>query len=63
MLQEAQALGVQTYVNVLSKDDTVENLRKAVAMGFSYIQTDYQDRLLKILAEPENQIPEMKRKR
>ncbi len=62
MLQEAQRLGVETYVNILSKDDTIENLHKAVAMGFCYIQTDYQDRLLKILAEPRDQIPGMKQK-
>ena len=61
MLREAGRLGVETYVNVLSRDDTLENLRKAAAMGFSYIQTDYQERLLKILAERGDQVPGTRR--
>ncbi len=61
MLKEARRLGVETYVNVLSRDDTAENLRKAAAMDFNYIQTDYQERLLKILAERKDQAPDIRR--
>lgn len=46
---EARSLGASTFVNVLGASDTPENLRKAVALGFDYIQTDHPRQLLEIL--------------
>ena len=49
MVNEARNLKVATFVNVLGPDDTIENLERAVEMGFDYIQTDYPKRLMDIL--------------
>jgi hypothetical protein len=49
MVNEARKLKVATFVNVLGPDDTIENLERAVEMGFDYIQTDYPKRLLELL--------------
>jgi glycerophosphoryl diester phosphodiesterase len=58
MVNEARKLKVATFVNVLGPDDTIENLQRAVEMGFDYIQTDYPKRLLEILNQPKSkQIP------
>jgi glycerophosphoryl diester phosphodiesterase len=53
-LAEARAQGMPTFVNVLGTHDTPENLRRAVAQGFDYIQTDHARELLATLRD---QIP------
>lgn len=45
LLSEAKLLGFTTFVNVLGSDDTAENLSRAIAMGFDFIQTDHQGQL------------------
>lgn len=40
-----------TFVNVLGPSDTPENLSKAVALGFDYIQTDHPRELLEIVRQ------------
>jgi glycerophosphoryl diester phosphodiesterase len=50
MLADAHRLGAATFVNVLGVEDTPANLERAVSMGFSFIQTDHQRDLKKILA-------------
>jgi glycerophosphoryl diester phosphodiesterase len=46
---EARRRGVRTFANVLGADDTPENLARAAALGFDYIQTDHPRTLLEIL--------------
>ena len=46
---EARKVGLPTLVNVLGPADTPENLRRAVELGFDYIQTDHPRELLEIL--------------
>src|SRR5262245_59434685 len=46
---EARRRVVRTFANVLGADDTPENLAKAAALGFDYIQTDHPRTLLEIL--------------
>jgi glycerophosphoryl diester phosphodiesterase len=46
---EARKAGLSTLVNVLGAADTPENLRRAVELGFDYIQTDHPRELLEIL--------------
>jgi glycerophosphoryl diester phosphodiesterase len=48
---EARKLGLPTLVNVLGAADTPENLRRAVELGFDYIQTDHPRELLEMLRE------------
>jgi glycerophosphoryl diester phosphodiesterase len=48
-LAEAKSLGFTTFVNVLGADDTGENLRRAIAMGFDFIQTDHQSQLTELI--------------
>jgi glycerophosphoryl diester phosphodiesterase len=48
---EARTRGLTTLVNVLGPADTPENLRRAVELGFDYIQTDHPRQLLEILQE------------
>jgi len=48
---EARNQGLTTLVNVLGPADTPENLRRAVELGFDYIQTDHPRQLLEILQE------------
>lgn len=50
VLAEAKALGFTTFVNVLGAHDTPDNLRRAVEMGFDFIQTDRQADLRAIVA-------------
>jgi glycerophosphoryl diester phosphodiesterase len=57
MVAEARRLGIQTFVNVLGPDDTSENLERAVALGFDYIQTDYPERLQRIIGEKSRAAP------
>lgn len=51
VVADAQRHRMATFVNVLGPSDTPENLRKAVALGFDYIQTDHLRQLLEILRE------------
>jgi glycerophosphoryl diester phosphodiesterase len=53
MLEEARRLGIETFANVLGTEDTAANRRRAVQMGFDYIQTDDQADLLKARQEQE----------
>jgi glycerophosphoryl diester phosphodiesterase len=46
---EARKQGLTTLVNVLGPVDTPETLRRAVELGFDYIQTDHPRQLLEIL--------------
>jgi glycerophosphoryl diester phosphodiesterase len=48
---EARRQGLTTLVNVLGPADTPENLRRAVELGFDYVQTDHPRQLLEILRE------------
>jgi hypothetical protein len=48
---EARRLGFPTLVNVLGPADTPENLRRAVELGFDYIQTDHPRELLGMLRQ------------
>jgi len=49
MLAEARRLGVETFVNVLGAEDTDENRRQALRMGFDFIQTDDQASLIRAM--------------
>ena len=51
VVADARRHRMATFVNVLGPSDTPENLRKAVALGFDYIQTDHPRQLLEILRE------------
>jgi hypothetical protein len=51
LLAEAKSLNVPTFVNVLGADDTPENLRRAIRMGFDYIQTDHQVQLKRLIED------------
>jgi glycerophosphoryl diester phosphodiesterase len=46
---EARRVGLPTLVNVLGPADTPDNLRRAVELGFDYIQTDHPRELLQLL--------------
>jgi hypothetical protein len=48
-LVEARRLGLPTLVNVLGPADTKENLKRALEMGFDYIQTDRARDLLEMM--------------
>jgi glycerophosphoryl diester phosphodiesterase len=48
---EARRQGLTTLVNVLGPADTPENLRRAVDLGFDYVQTDHPRQLLEILRD------------
>jgi glycerophosphoryl diester phosphodiesterase len=48
---EARKQGLTTLVNVLGAVDTPETLRRAVELGFDYIQTDHPRQLLEILRQ------------
>lgn len=49
MFKEARKVKLATFVNILGEDDTDENLTRAIEMGFDYIQTDRQQRLLELI--------------
>jgi glycerophosphoryl diester phosphodiesterase len=49
LLAEAKSLGFTTFVNVLGADDNAENLKRAIAMGFDFIQTDHQGQLKELI--------------
>ena len=54
VLAEAKSLGFTTFVNVLGADDTAENLKRAIAMGFDFIQTDHQSQLKELIGVAES---------
>jgi glycerophosphoryl diester phosphodiesterase len=54
LLAEAKSLGFTTFVNVLGADDTAENLKRAIAMGFDFIQTDHQSQLKELIGVAES---------
>lgn len=49
MFNEARKVKLAAFVNILGPDDTDENLTRAIEMGFDYIQTDRQQRLLELI--------------
>ena len=51
VVADARKLRVATFVNALGAADTAENLRRAIELGFDYIQTDHPRDLLALIRE------------
>ncbi|MBI3941233.1 MAG: glycerophosphodiester phosphodiesterase family protein [Acidobacteria bacterium] len=51
LLREARAKGIATIVNLLEKEDTPENWRRAAVAGFDYLMTDYPAEALEVIRE------------